>query len=225
MIIAEIGQNHCGDMILAKHLIELAKSNGADLIKFQLYNHNQLYANHPEVPNVELSKSQAFELFNYGKRAGIEVFFSVFDVERVQWCEELGVHRFKVACSQSTDKRLLGYLKGTESPVIVSMDSLIFSSPEISGCNWHYLFCVSKYPAEVKDYLCYNSSAYRCYYEGISDHTIGIDTAKIALARGAEIIEKHFCIDHQTGIDAAWSMTPDELKELKRWQTIVHQIL
>jgi len=57
--------------------------------------------------------------------------------------------------------------------------------------------------------------------QGFSDHTIGLDAAKIALARGAHIIERHFAIDHQTGVDAEWSMTPSELKELKRFETIV----
>lgn len=223
MIICEIGQNFCGQIPLAKDLIRLAKLGGADLCKFQLYDHNELYKDHPEIPNVELSFKQAKMLFEYGKEVGIEVFFSVFDVERVEWCEEIGVRRYKIACSQNDNKRLLGYLKGTEFPVIVSMDSSSFRTPEINGCNWHYLFCVSKYPAEVKDYLCYNSPEYRCFYEGISDHTIGIDASKIALARGAQIIEKHFCFNHSTGIDAPWSMDVDELRELVRFQRVVKE--
>ena len=40
MIIAEVGQNFQGDIGLAKHLIYLAKENGADLAKFQLYSNS-----------------------------------------------------------------------------------------------------------------------------------------------------------------------------------------
>ena len=88
IIIAEVGQNHCGDIELAKDLIELAKLGGADLVKFQLYDHKVLYKDHPEIPQVDLTFNQAQLFFDYGKEVGIEVFFSVFDVERVEWCEK-----------------------------------------------------------------------------------------------------------------------------------------
>ena len=221
MIIGEIGQNWCADIELAKKLIRLAKENGADLAKFQLYDSKELYG---EYQNTELTKAQAFDFFEYGRDIGIEVFFSVFDVERVKWCEEMGVRRFKVACSAKKDKRLMGYLYGTEMPIIVSLEYPERGVYPDRG-NYHYLFCVSKYPAEVSDYLKYASPAYRCYYEGISDHTIGIDAAKIALARGAQIIEKHFAISHDKGVDAEWSMTPDELRELKRFETVCKEAL
>ena len=43
MIIAEIGQNHNGSMSLAKKLIIEAKQNGADIVKFQLFNAKRLF--------------------------------------------------------------------------------------------------------------------------------------------------------------------------------------
>ncbi len=54
-------------------------------------------------------------------------------------------------------------------------------------------------------------------FQGFSDHVIGLGAAFMALARGASIIEKHFAIDHETGVDAAWSMTPPELKGLRHF--------
>ncbi len=42
-IIAEIGQNHNGSIILAKELIHAAKENGADVAKFQIYNAKKLF--------------------------------------------------------------------------------------------------------------------------------------------------------------------------------------
>ena len=88
------------------------------------------------------------------------------------------------------------------------------------------LYCVPKYPAEVKDYdLSYAFPVEFTRFDGLSDHTIGLDCAKIALARGAGIIEKHFCLDHSTGIDAKWSMDSEELSELKRWESLCHEVL
>ena len=241
MIIAEIGQNHCGDMALAKKLIELAKEYRADLVKFQLYDHNQLYKEHPEIPDVALSFDQAKMLFDYGTEIGIEVFFSVFDVERVKWCEEIGVKRYKIACGMS-DIPTMEAIAKTGKPVIMSMNDDTDGGYHCGSTKAQvdYLYCVSKYPTQLSD-LHFESGLfedtgdtlgssdgrgeYHREYDGLSDHSIGLDACKIALARGASIIEKHFAIDHKTGIDAKWSMTPDELKELVRFKNVVSEVL
>lgn len=219
MIIAEIGQNHMGDMNLAKLLIREAGDNGADLVKFQLYNHNILYKDRPDVPDVALSFEQAKMLFDYGEEVGIEVFFSVFDVEKVQWCEEIGVKKYKLAARTIYDKDLQYEVGKTGKPVILSYHC----TEHIPTMNIeNHLYCISDYPTKLEsiDFLMMESE-----YDGFSDHTVGFDAAKLALARGAKIIEKHFCIDHDTGIDAEWSMTPDELHELKGFEEICQQSL
>ena len=66
---------------------------------------------------------------------------------------------------------------------------------------------------------------YHSEYDGFSDHTIGLDCAKIALARGADIIEKHFSLCYNMGVDGKWSMTPSDLKELKRWEQVCKEVL
>jgi len=235
VIVAEVGQNFCGRIELAQTLIELAYKNGADLAKFQLYDHNQLYKDHPEIPNVELSFDQAKMLFDYGAEIGIEVFFSVFDIERVKWCEEIGVKRYKVG-ARNGNKSLWAKIAETGKPTIISYD------PDYEKwgfpSTWKILYCVSSYPAKVVRFnqgmfedvgdeagSSDGRAEYHKEYDGFSDHTIGLDATMIALARGAEIIEKHFTISHGTGIDAEWSMTPGELRALKRWEQAVKKIL
>ena len=204
MIIAEIGQNHLGDMKLAKWLIKLAQINGADLAKFQLYDSKKLYDKYQDT---ELNKDQAFELFNYGKEVGIEVFFSVFDTKRVKWCEEIGVERYKVPY-RMRDKGTLTAIGRTGKRVIASGDW-----DWIPDMAWNLLYCVSEYPTKTVDFRAIDFDV----FDGFSDHTIGLDIAKIAIARGAKIIEKHFAINHKDGVDAEWSMTPGELRELRRF--------
>ncbi len=234
MIIAEIGQNHMGSMWLAEHLILQAKDNGADLVKFQLYDSEKLYG---EKQETELSFEQAKHLFNFGKKAGIEIFFSVFDELRVQWCENIGVKRYKIA-ARNEDKNLWDIVDKTEKPTIISYDPVFdkYGWPD----KWESLYCVSEYPAKSKnikfeagDFEDTGDSLgsgdgrgeYWRRYEGFSDHTIGLDFAMIALSRGARIIEKHFAITHEIGIDAPWSMTPDELRELKTFERKVQEVL
>lgn len=207
-IIAEIGQNHCGNMQIAEILIGVAKLFGADLVKFQLYNTSALYK--PDSPFInlareaELSFDNAKHLFDYGERLGMEVFFSVFDLEKAGWCEDIGVKRYKIACSHNTNKPLLDAVESTGKPVIISSNGKLFSGKET-------LYCVPEYPANEVDFTHLEDFA------GFSDHTIGIEAAKVAIDLGVKIIEKHFAIDHKTGVDAPWSMNPRELKEIVKY--------
>lgn len=223
MIVCEIGQNHCGDMDLAKWLIKMAKYSGGDLAKFQLYDSQKLYG---EYQPTELTREQATELFEYGKTEDIEVFFSVFDVERVGWCEEMGVKRYKLACYWGRKAKLVATIDKTRKPVIISENREI-PGRIIPKTKVSWLYCVRQYPTPLDELhlrtVCYEE--YDDDFDGFSDHTIGLDTAKIAIARGAKIIEKHFAVDHHIGVDAPWSMTPEELKELRRWYDLVQTVL
>jgi sialic acid synthase SpsE len=63
-------------------------------------------------------------------------------------------------------------------------------------------------------------------YSGFSDHTIGIDAALVAIARGARIIEKHFTLDrNMPGPDHAGSMEPHELASLCQYAKSFSAIL
>ena len=216
-------------MDLAKRLIREAKLGQGDLAKFQLYDHTKLYGNNPNIPNVELTFEQAKMLFEYGKECGIEVFFSVFDTERVRWCEEIGVNRYKLASTRLT-KELFYAVVDTNKPII---QSLPFGRCEPDVLSWlHrpykcvYLYCIPCYPTPLSD-LHFEGIRWgkNDMYQGYSDHTIGLWAAKVALARGAEIIEKHFSLSYNIGIDGKWSMTPEDLKELKRWESVCRQCL
>ena len=91
-IIAEIGQNHNGDMSLAKDLIFAAAEAGADVAKFQLYDAKKLF---PRDGNpwyeynckTELSREQVENLWQICEQANIEFMASVFDSGRIQWLE------------------------------------------------------------------------------------------------------------------------------------------
>ena len=50
---------------------------------------------------------------------------------------------------------------------------------------------------------------------GFSDHTIGTASSLTAIALGATIIEKHFTLKKDFGVDAKFSSTIDDLKKIK----------
>lgn len=211
MIIAECGINHFGNMEIARELIRQAKLSGADYAKFQLYDVDRVFPNkrimarginwYESVKPTQLTKEEAKMLFDYGNEMGIEVFFSVFDAERIKWCEEIGVKRYKIAYSQWRNLFLWEHLP-----------NLIISAP-YKIKNKTTLYCIPKYPTQLKD-LKFNSISFSDF-DGFSDHTIGIEASMIALSRGARIIEKHFCLTRERdGSDIPLSITPSELKQL-----------
>lgn len=230
-IIAEIGQNHNGDMDLAKRLIHVAKECGADVAKFQVYDARALFPkeNNPWYEyncTTELSRIQVHDLANECAKIGIEFMASVFDVERVQWLEDVGVKRYKIASRSIKDQPLINRLKETVKPILISLgmwDGTDF--PDISSPGGvEFLYCVSKYPTLLSD-LNFSKIDFN-RYTGFSDHSIGITASLLALARGARIIEKHFTLDKDLyGPDHSGSMTPDELKAIAQYSVEIAEAL
>jgi N-acetylneuraminate synthase len=80
------------------------------------------------------------------------------------------------------------------------------------------LHCVTQYPAPARAVnlraLDTMAAAFGLRV-GYSDHTLGVDVALAAVARGATVIEKHFTLDRtMAGPDHAASLEPDELKRM-----------
>ncbi|MGE5503348.1 MAG: N-acetylneuraminate synthase family protein [Actinomycetota bacterium] len=218
-IIAEIGQNHNGDMGLARELIRAAADNGAEVAKFQVYDARALF---PRDGNpwfdyncsTELSRAQIELLARECADAKIEFMASVFDVERVDWLEAVGVRRYKVASRSIADTALWNRLAATGKPVLASLGWWKEPQfPQVPAAAVEFLYCISKYPTPLED-LHLASVDFR-RYRGFSDHTVGISAAVAAFALGAAIIEKHFTLDKTMyGPDHEGSMTPDELRTL-----------
>jgi sialic acid synthase SpsE len=219
-IIAEIGQNHNGDMALARRLIAAAKVAGASVAKFQVYDARALF---PREGNewfdyncrTELSRADVGMLAAECGRVGIEFMASVFDVERVGWLQRIGMRRYKIASRSVNDGPLIEACAATGRRLIVSLGMWHGEGfPAISAPGGvDFLYCVSKYPTPLPSLKLGKVDFTR--YAGFSDHTVGIEAAMAALARGARIIEKHFTLDRgMYGPDHAGSMTPDELGTL-----------
>lgn len=219
-IIAEIGQNHNGDMELARELIHAARECGADVAKFQLYDAVALF---PREGNdwfdynckTELSRDQIGMLAEECAKVSIEFMASVFDVERIGWLEDVGVKRHKIASRSIREMELIDALAATGKPLLVSLGmwgEAAFPTIVSTG-DVGFLYCISKYPTGLEDLHLGDVDFTR--YAGFSDHTIGVHAPQIALARGASILEKHFTLDKQMfGPDHACSMTPDELRAI-----------
>jgi sialic acid synthase SpsE len=230
-IIAEIGQNHNGDMTLARRLIAEAKAAGASVAKFQVYDARALF---PKEGNewfdyncrTELRRADVEMLAAECARVGIEFMASAFDVERVGWLDQVGSRRYKIASRSVKDRALIDACASTGRRLIVSLGMWDEQGlPEIRAAGGvDYLYCISKYPTPLSDVKLGTVDFTR--HSGFSDHTVGVEASMAALARGARIIEKHFTLDKTMyGPDHACSMTPEELSALSRFRDRLTEIL
>ena len=229
IIIAEIGENHLGDMDLARRMIELAGLAGADIVKFQSYRGSDVRPDDPErewFSRVELSDSMHRDLKAHAESLGLEFLSSPFTVERARFlCEELGIRKIKIASSEMLNLPLLEYVNRNAETVFLStgmatleeVEEAISHLDRVREC--FILHCCTQYPAQ--DHQANLSaipamqSALPGYAIGYSDHTIGIEAAVAAAALGARVVEKHFTLDKGLpGTDHVLSATPAELCEM-----------
>lgn len=222
-IIAEIGQNHNGDIKLAKELIYAAKENGADVAKFQIFNAKKLFSkkNNPwyrDNLKAELSIKNIIELNEICKKIKIEFMASVFDTKLLSITEEIKMKRYKVASRSVFDKKLVSKILSFKKPTIISLgfwNKKTFPFDKLNHSIF-YLYCVSKYPTKIKD-LSLSKKLFK-KVDGFSDHTVGIKSAIKAINFGAKIVEKHFTLDKKMrGPDHQLSITPKELKILSEY--------
>jgi sialic acid synthase SpsE len=231
-IIAEIGQNHNGDLNLAFELIHAAKENGADVAKFQLYDAKKLFTKKNNTwyrynCQTEIKQQDLYRLAEECRKLDIEFMASVFDTDRVNWLEKVGVQRYKIASRSVRDLNLIKRIASTGKPIIVSLGMWDQQSlPEIkTAAPIHFLHCISKYPASLED-LKLKQVDFEEKISGISDHSIGITAGLVAFSRGARILEKHFTLDkNMYGPDHSCSMTPEELKVLSDFRHQISQCL
>lgn len=230
LLIAEIGQNHNGDMSLAKKIIISAKACGANIAKFQLYDADSIFNKdfkwYKEAKKAQLDFSQAKELKRECDKIGIEFMTSVFDLERLNWIIRLGVKRIKIASRSIYNKKLINSACETGLDMIVSLGMYKghgFPKIKTKG-KVEFLYCVAKYPASFKDL--HFSKVNFSKYAGFSDHTIGIEASVVAMSRGARIIEKHFTLDkNMHGPDHECSMDPNELRQLAYYAKLIGKML
>jgi len=227
-IVAEIGSNWEGDLVIAKKLINECKNVGANAVKFQMWRATDLYSsNHPSwkfIKKSEITFENAKKLKQICDKQKIEFYCSAFYPEAIDYLETLGVKRYKIASrtcllKDPFAKETLVKKANTKKPIIVSMGmggnkqqiQKIFSKNKLLFC-----YCISEYPLEFKKINWTNALK----FDGFSDHTLGI-TAPIFFATLKKskkvkniMIEKHVKLKNSKGPDASTSIDTEQLSRM-----------
>lgn len=243
-IIAEMSANHAGDISRAKEIIHAAKEAGADCIKIQTYTPDTITID-CDLPYFHISDGtwngenlyqlykKAYtpwewqkELLEEAKKTGIDFFSTPFDNTAVDFLEEIGIEFYKIASFELVDIPLIEYVASKGKPMIMStgmatlaeIDEAVNAVRNQGNNNLALLRCASAYPAitdEMNLRTMQNMGETFGVPCGLSDHSMGSIGAVTAVALGASIIEKHFCIDRSIeNPDSSFSMNPTEFKQM-----------
>ena len=235
IVIAEIGINWSGDMNLLKELVFRAKDCSCNIAKTQLYDPTKLFPNkeiwvqgknwYPEVEKTKMSREQLFQFADWCKEVEIEPMASCYDLERLSWLEAVGVGRHKIGSRANKNWKLISAMLQTGKEILYSCQVRDFTSYILQFPEIKYLYCIPEYPTPLEK-LKFSKIAFPLEFQGFSQHYPGIEPALVAMARGAQIIEIHFCLKRDnSNPDMACSIEPRELKQLVEFARRVEEIL
>lgn len=243
-IVAEISGNHGGRIEKAFELIDAAATAGASAVKFQTYEADTLTINSREkafVVDTPLWRGRALydlyreaqtpfswhaDLFAKATDAGILAFSAPFDLTAVDLLEGLGCPLYKIASCELVDIGLIKAVARTGKPMVLSTGMAAFDEIEEAlaaarAAGAHdiaLLHCISGYPSTAGDANLITLAALAERFGtviGLSDHSPGVTLPVAAVALGADIIEKHLCLERGDGaVDSDFSLEPEEFATL-----------
>lgn len=243
-IIAEMSGNHAGSLERAKEIIHAAKESGADCIKIQTYTPDTLTIDcNNQYFNISNGTWDGENLYSlYGKaytpwewqeelqaeakKVNIDFLSTPFDKTSVDFLESLGLEFYKIASFELVDIPLIRYVASKGKPMILStgmgsikeIEEAVTTIREMGNNQICLLKCSSAYPAIPNDMNLNTIVDMKSRFGvpiGLSDHSLGCIGAITAVALGAQIIEKHYCLSREIeNPDCSFSMEPHEFSNM-----------
>ena len=229
-IIVEIGINHNGSVSLAKKMIDIAVTTGCNAVKFQkrtvdvVYTKEELAKERKSVfgnTNGDLKRGLEFgieqykEIDKYCKEKGILWFASCWDEEAVDFIDQFDVPCYKIASASLTDDNLLKYTKSKGKPILLStgmstMDEIRHAVDILGTDNLVIYHCTSTYPSNADEMNLRVIETLKQEFDcpvGYSGHERGVTPSVLAVAMGANSVERHITVDRTNwGSDQAASL-------------------
>lgn len=207
MIVAEAGLSFLGQYAKAVELVNLAKQTGADAVKFQTF----LPSFSDALARFTLTAEEWYRLAAYCTEKGIIFMSTPFDRWGFDVLRDTGMKHWKIPSGELGNDEYLKaipeqaefYYVSTGMAGIPTIQHALDLLPSPVDKNICLMYCVSGYPTpsnqlNLHTVLKWNLSEFPQYDTGFSDHTTDDCWAGIAVALGATVIEKHFCIESDT---------------------------
>lgn len=250
-IIAEVGNNHNGDLNKAKELILESFKAGVDAVKFQSFRgidivSPKVKANEYKGWDVgefefwyEFLDSIALKLEDHQAvidttlNLGMDFITTPTSPYIVEYLEKLhGIQAYKIASMDLTNTPLLKAVAKTNKKILIStgmgdIKEVERAAEYFKNHNLSILHCVSDYPLKPTRAFLNNILELKSKFPhqpiGFSDHSFGHQLCIAARILGATIFEKHITLDRKDKSPAEhhFSMEPSEFKELVAWLKVI----
>ena len=240
IIIGEIGINHNGDMSICKKLIDSAKDAGADCVKFQKRDINQVYTKEfldspRESPwgdtqrdqklGLEFSADQYQEIEDYCNSKNIEWFASAWDINSQKFLRQFNSKYNKVASAMIVYKELLEEIASEGKHTFISTGMTTYDDIKdavdifrAAGCSFELMHTVSTYPMKDEHANLKMIHTLREKFDcnvGYSGHEVGLAVSYAAAAVGITSLERHITLNRSMyGSDQAASVEINGFRQL-----------
>ena len=244
-VIAEVGQNHQGDLAIAREYIRIFAFEGADAVKFQTRDNKYLFSQDAyEAPYV--SENAFAETYGAHReklelkpewlpilkedclKQGIKFMSTPFDEPSLELLRQIDVDILKVASFDLGNLPFIHRIASLGKPVVMSVGGgkidQIRSSVEVLLSHHDevaILHCVSEYPCEYNrlglDNIKVLIKEFPDCLIGSSDHFNGILSGPVAYMKGARVFEKHVTLNRAwKGTDHSFALEPEGFRKFVR---------
>lgn len=243
-IIAEVGNNHGGDLGLAKACVLHAAKAGADAVSFQYapiqsYVTKDMYAD-PRVAflsECEFTPEQLAELGGLARSHNLAFSINVEDDVRLDQVVQIGMDFIKLCSADLTNVPFLRYCAGKGLPIFFSTGGAYMEEIEtawqtlkVAGMSDYVVFHTnSGYPTPLNDANIVQMDLLHERFGGVKgycDHTCDVIPPVVAASRGAGVIEKHITTSRALrGDDWMVSLEPEEFARMVNYVRRAEQCL
>ena len=239
-LIAEIGINHNGDMSICKKLIDVAVSSGANAVKFQKRNIDNVYTQDflaspresqwgstqlDQKNGLEFNYDEYMEIDAYCKEKNIEWFASAWDLDSQKFLQKCNCKYNKIASAMIVYKDLLEMVSKEGKHTFISTGMTTYDDIEQAvkifrknKCSFELMHTVSTYPMKDENA---NLNMIKTLREkfgcnvGYSGHEVGLAVSYAASALGITSLERHITLNRSMyGSDQSASVEPAGFSQL-----------
>jgi len=244
-VIAEVGQNHQGDLETAREYIRIYAYEGADAIKFQTRDNKYLFSK--DAYEADYGSENAFAE-TYGAhreklelkpewlsilkedcvKYGVKFMSTPFDEPSLKLLEQIDVDILKIASFDLGNLPFINRIASLGKPVVMSVgggkieqirssvDTILKHHDKVA-----ILHCVSEYPCEYNrlgfDNIEVLIKGFPGCTIGSSDHFNGTLSGPVAYLKGARVFEKHVTLNRAwKGTDHSFALEPGGFRKFVR---------
>lgn len=235
-VIAEIAQGYEGSFKLCEKFARLAKASGANAVKFQIFQAQELcrsdYQYNQLFKDLEIAPSEWKKIVNLCTEIGIDFYADIFGVETLSWMLETDIKGIKIHCSDIKNYPFLEKVAKFNGTIILSVGGSELNEIEkaLSYLKNNHVVLMSGFQGEPNYPDDVELNKLRILREkfnrdvGYADHIDANDTSltlavpAIAFLNGANYIEKHLTFERNDLQleDYISALNPSEFKEMVR---------